>query len=61
VLNLILVHICILYLKPKANFLMEMSLSNKPSNVDITLSVSRTRSCEVMSETFSATQLSRGI
>ena len=34
--NLILVHICILYLKPKANFFMEM-LSNKPSNVDITV------------------------
>lgn len=37
VLNLILVHICILYWKPKANFFMEMSLSSKPSNVGITV------------------------
>jgi len=37
VLNLILVHICILYLKPNSNFFMEMLLSNKPSNADITV------------------------
>ena len=36
-LYLILVHTYILYLKPKANFFMEMSLFNKPSNVDITV------------------------
>ena len=37
VLNLILVHICILFLKSKAYFFMEMSVSNKPSNVDVTV------------------------
>ena len=35
-LNLIVVHICVLYLKPKANFFMEMPLSNKPNNAAVT-------------------------
>lgn len=36
-LNLISVHSCTLYLKPEANSFMEMSVSNKPSNVDVTV------------------------
>lgn len=36
-MNLILVHICTLYWKLKANFFMELSLYSKPSHVYVTV------------------------